>query len=580
MSVIIQHKRGTASQWTTLNPTLAAGETGWESDTNKFKIGTGSTAWNSLLYATLTPAQLSATYASLTANNTFTGNQIWNNSVQLGTGLNASVGFEIGYTGGSATTPYLDFHSGATAIDYDSRIIASGGNGTNGQGTLTYTAATNIFTGKLNTSGEIVSQGKIFVPGGTTIYDYAVESGGSTDTAWKKLIEVNCPSGLYTGASYRVDVVDNFDNYGIVGSSNVPQTFRFYVKITRSMGVQDGVLAAVVLGPSVNYVRVVKTSSSLYEIQVRQPDVYRVVSFMARRIVHNNTTESYNPSGKTYLGLSNGSTTGTIYVPVNDSATFSNFVVENFSQLSSNRLFVQPITGSTNATVPATIRGASGQTADLQQWQTWDGTTATTKAYVTPDGSFLTSSTLTTMGNLRVAGTASTGGGAGVIGIANAATAPASNPTGGGILFVESGVLKYRGTSGSNATIVNADGTLTAAAATVATASTGVGYMGLPQNTTTTGSYTIVAADAGKHIYSTATRTVTIPANSALALPIGTTLTFIAGVGATVTIAITTDTMYLAGPGTTGSRTLAPFGIATAVKLTSTTWIISGNGLT
>jgi hypothetical protein len=38
--------------------------------------------------------------------------------------------------------------------------------------------------------------------------------------------------------------------------------------------------------------------------------------------------------------------------------------------------------------------------------------------------------------------------------------------------------------------------------------------------------------------------------------------------------------MYLAGAGTTGSRTLAAYGMATAVKMTSTTWIISGNGLT
>jgi hypothetical protein len=52
------------------------------------------------------------------------------------------------------------------------------------------------------------------------------------------------------------------------------------------------------------------------------------------------------------------------------------------------------------------------------------------------------------------------GGGAGVMGIANATTAPTSNPTGGGILFVETGALKYRGTSGSAATIVNADGTV------------------------------------------------------------------------------------------------------------------------
>ena len=118
------------------------------------------------------------------------------------------------------------------------------------------------------------------------------------------------------------------------------------------------------------------------------------------------------------------------------------------------------------------------------------------------------------------------------------------------------------------------------AAGTTSTGTSGFGYMGLPQNSATTGAYGVVAADAGLHIYSSATRTITIPANGTIAMPIGSTVVFIAGSGATVTIAITTDTMYLAGLGTTGSRTLAAFGMATAVKITSTSWIISGNGLT
>lgn len=46
----IQVRRGTASQWTSTNPVLAAGEWGYESDTNKAKIGNGSSAWNSLSY--------------------------------------------------------------------------------------------------------------------------------------------------------------------------------------------------------------------------------------------------------------------------------------------------------------------------------------------------------------------------------------------------------------------------------------------------------------------------------------------------------------------------------------------------
>jgi hypothetical protein len=46
----IQVRRGTASQWTSTNPVLAAGEQGFETDTLKLKIGDGSTAWNSLAY--------------------------------------------------------------------------------------------------------------------------------------------------------------------------------------------------------------------------------------------------------------------------------------------------------------------------------------------------------------------------------------------------------------------------------------------------------------------------------------------------------------------------------------------------
>jgi hypothetical protein len=46
----IQVRRGTAAQWTSANPTLAAGEFGYETDTNKLKCGNGTSAWNSLAY--------------------------------------------------------------------------------------------------------------------------------------------------------------------------------------------------------------------------------------------------------------------------------------------------------------------------------------------------------------------------------------------------------------------------------------------------------------------------------------------------------------------------------------------------
>ena len=111
-----------------------------------------------------------------------------------------------------------------------------------------------------------------------------------------------------------------------------------------------------------------------------------------------------------------------------------------------------------------------------------------------------------------------------------------------------------------------------------------VGYLVIPQNSQSA-AYTLVLADAGKNIYhpgaDTTARTWTIPANGSVAFPIGTAITFINDTsGGVITISITTDTLVLAGAGTTGSRTLAANGMATCVKMTSTRWIISGAGLT
>lgn len=108
------------------------------------------------------------------------------------------------------------------------------------------------------------------------------------------------------------------------------------------------------------------------------------------------------------------------------------------------------------------------------------------------------------------------------------------------------------------------------------------GYKGLPVNSQS-GNYTLVLADAGKLIIHAngagAGDTFTIPANSSVAYPIGTVLSFANRDSADVSIAITTDTMALAGTSTTGTRTLGVNGLATAVKTESTIWLISGTGL-
>jgi hypothetical protein len=61
----IQVRRGTLSQWNTAAAVagqgiLYQGEIGYETDTGRFKIGDGTTAWSSLSYASVLPSNFVA----------------------------------------------------------------------------------------------------------------------------------------------------------------------------------------------------------------------------------------------------------------------------------------------------------------------------------------------------------------------------------------------------------------------------------------------------------------------------------------------------------------------------------------
>ena len=187
---------------------------------------------------------------------------------------------------------------------------------------------------------------------------------------------------------------------------------------------------------------------------------------------------------------------------------------------------------------------------------------STSPTLVTPILGTPTSATLTNATGLPIS-TGVSGLGTGV------ATALAINVGSSGAPIVNGGVL---GTPSS--------GTLSACTVDGTDA---VGFRNIPVNSQSA-AYTAVLADSGKVIFHPSTdanaRTFTIPANSSVAYPIGTAITFINMTAEVVTIAITTDTMYLSSAGTTGSRSLAQYGSATAIKMTSTTWLISGSGLT
>ena len=142
-----------------------------------------------------------------------------------------------------------------------------------------------------------------------------------------------------------------------------------------------------------------------------------------------------------------------------------------------------------------------------------------------------------------------------------------------------SGPTGFTGNTGTASTVTGPTGPSlgpTGPAGPSGSTSLGVNY----QST----AYTAVLADAGGAIVHPASdslaRTFTIPANAAVPYPVGATITFGNRLGAgVVTIAINSDTLVWAPGGSTTSRTLTAPGLCTAFKDTTTTWVISGAGL-
>jgi len=124
-----------------------------------------------------------------------------------------------------------------------------------------------------------------------------------------------------------------------------------------------------------------------------------------------------------------------------------------------------------------------------------------------------------------------------------------------------------------SAAIVNTTNFSAGNTATVTSASYTIGYRDLPQ----IGSFgTLALTDGGKHYYGSGT--INIPTNAAVALAVGTAVLIIASSAATISPAGGV-VLRLAGTSTTGSRTLAQYGIATLVKVATNTWYISGTGI-
>ena len=190
LTALMKQRYDTAANWTTANPTLLAGEIGIESDTKKWKLGTGATAWTSLAYAIggtypLVNADISAT-AEIAVSKLADGTprQLLQTDA-AGTGVEWASNIDIPGT--------LDV-TGATT--YDNKVIIQGDLTVNGTETIINTQTLdvedkNIVIGKVVTPSDVTADGGGITLKGTT--DKTINWIDATD-AWTFSEHVNIVS--------------------------------------------------------------------------------------------------------------------------------------------------------------------------------------------------------------------------------------------------------------------------------------------------------------------------------------------------------------------------------------------------
>ena len=145
---------------------------------------------------------------------------------------------------------------------------------------------------------------------------------------------------------------------------------------------------------------------------------------------------------------------------------------------------------------------------------------------------------------------------------------------------------------GSSTWTFDSDGNLTFPTPGNSTVSNSVGYLGIPQHTYNNDTYQVHNYDQGKHVYLTHGGTVNwnMTSNTDIPFPVGTSIMIVTDASTTAHIQMSwanggdSDVIIQAVTGTTidgngGHFTLAPYGMATLLKIGTTTWMISGAGL-
>ena len=216
----IQVRRGTASSWTSTNPTLAAGEIGFETDTGKIKVGTGSSTWSALNYIGAANA-IQYVYTASAGQTTFSGAD--NNSLTL----SYTVGAQQVFVNGVLQVSGTDYTAtNGTSITLTTATIASDIVTIVAFGTFTvadtYTQSAANATFPLNTSAFFAGKNKII--NGNMVIDQrnagASKTIGNTETYWLDRWSTNWSQASKATIQQVSDAPNGFSNSLKITSSS------------------------------------------------------------------------------------------------------------------------------------------------------------------------------------------------------------------------------------------------------------------------------------------------------------------------------------------------------------------------
>lgn len=500
VQTVIKTRRDTAANWVTTNPTLAAGEAGYETDTHLVKYGTGADAWVDLEYAA------TAVVKEIVKNST-------------------------GSTITKGQTVYISGSNGDNALislaDADTELTSSKTLGL---------AVANIADGSL---GAIITNG--LLKGINTSAATAGDSVWLSSTAGSFVFgapPAKPAHSVYLGVVVRVHAVngailvkvqngyelDELHNVNITGTIADNEVLAYdnassmWINQTAAEAglataghthalddLSDVTITTPSSGQAITYNGSGWVNSAISGLPSQGGNAGEFLITNGTAADWGNTVTANATTVPALIAKGKPSHTSTIFAVLADRVTNPDLVEVTESTFSTKLPVI--ISSISSSSVPLKAIGAASQTANLQEWQNSGGTV-----------------------------------------LASVSSA---------------GLL-----------------TATPAVPVDTTSATNVGYVGLPQILDPATNTIIGSGASGKHYYMTTSgKSLSLDNNSAV--QIGQSVVIINGPGVTTSISANGNTLYLAGTstGNNGSRTLAPFGMATAVKIASNTWIMSGNGL-